>query len=183
MIVIDDFLANPLRVRKIALKSEFIDWQTSDGEIWKRVCLDDVPGLQEGIENAVGSVDMLGMGYRLNFGGELPNAAIHSDLGWGSHAAVLYLSHGAGGTAFWKHKETGATRIDIGDTDLVEKVSPDWDDVSKWEMVELAEMKFNRCIIYESQTFHSRYPLAAFGNDEASGRLIAVAFFNLVAND
>lgn len=178
MILVDNFLANPCRVRREALKADYIDWEAPDGEIYKRIAMTSVPGFREAIERSVGSVDMLGMGYRLNFGGEMPNAAIHSDLGWGSHAAVLYLSHGTGGTAFWKHKATGATRIDVNDYDLMAAVSGDWDDESKWERIGLAELKFNRCAIYESAEFHSRYPFGAFGTNEQDGRLIAVAFFN-----
>ena len=167
----------------MALKSKFIDWQDSAGEVWKRVWLGDIAGFKDGIENAVGKIEMIGTGYRLNYNGELPNAAIHSDLGLGTHAAVLYLSHGNGGTAFWKHKETGATRIDNGDTELFEAIKNDWDDEAKWEQVDLAPIEFNRCAIYESALFHSRYPFAAFGDCPENGRLVAVAFFNLVNND
>ena len=125
----------------------------------------------------MGPVEMLGMGYRLNFNGELPNAAIHSDMGWGTHAAVLYLSEGDGGTAFWRHRATGASRIDPGDVILFEHVRHDWDDAVKWDQIGLAEMKLGRCVIYESALFHSRWPFAAFGADADTGRLVGVAFF------
>src|SRR5690606_20663050 len=101
--VIDGFLD----AREDALRSEFADFDAPDGETYRRVCIKEVPGLREAIERAVGPVDMLGMGYRLNYAGELPNTAIHSDLGWGTHAAVVYLCDGPGGTAFWRHKGTG----------------------------------------------------------------------------
>jgi hypothetical protein len=182
-LIVDNCLTNPLRVRKQALKAEYIDWLGYDGEVYKRICLTDVPGFREAIEAQVGEIDLLGMGYRLNYGGEMPNAAIHSDLGWGTHAAVLYLSHGEGGTAFWKHKASGATRIESGDVELFDAVKHDWNDESKWEQVGIAPIKFNRCAIYESAEFHSRYPFAAFGESLETGRLVAVAFFNLVKND
>ena len=178
MITVDNFLSNPCRVRRQALSADFIDWLGPDGQVYKRIAHADVPGLQEAIENAVGAVEMLGMGYRLNFGGEMPNAAIHTDFGWGTHACVLYLSHGAGGTAFWRHKETGAETIGQGDFDLMHAVDGDWDDETKWDMTDLAELKFNRGVIYDSSRFHSRYPFGAFGTSEQDGRLIAVAFFN-----
>lgn len=177
MKVIDDFLPDAQAIRAHALSSQFVDWQGYDGEVYKRVCLTDVPGLKDRIEQEMGPVDMLGMGYRLNFGGELPNAAIHSDMGWGTHALVLYLSEGEGGTAFWRHKATGAHRIDQGDVALFEAVRHDWDDADKWEQLALAEMKLGRAVIYESALFHSRWPFAAFGKDASDGRLIAVAFF------
>lgn len=177
MIVVDNFLPNPGRVRRQALAGAWQDWPGPDGQVYKRVALVDVPGLQEGIEKVHGPVDMLGMGYRLNFGGELPNAAIHSDMGWGTHAAVLYLSSGPGGTAFWRHNATGAERIEPGDEALLEQVRNDWDDADRWTQTGIAEMKFNRAVIYESARFHSRWPFAAFGTGPSDGRLIAVAFF------
>lgn len=175
--VFDRFLPRAEQVREIGIRAPYIDWAGPDGEVYHRVCLTEVPGLLERIEEEIGSVDMLGMGYRLNFGGELPNAAVHSDLGWGSHALVLYLSEGEGGTAFWRHKRTGAERINPGDRDLFEHVRGDWNDESAWEQVRLVEMKFNRALIYESALFHSRHPFAAFGSGPDDGRLIAVAFF------
>lgn len=177
MIVVDNALPDAERVRGEALRAEFIDWKGYDGEVYKRICMAEVPGLRALIEAQFGPVEMFGMGYRLNFGGELPNAAIHSDLGWGTHAAVLYLCEGEGGTAFWRHKATGAERIRRGDTDLLVSLSRDWDDADKWEQTELAPLKFNRAIFYEGERFHSRWPFAAFGSSPTDGRLIAVAFF------
>lgn len=177
MRIVDDFLPDGESVREAALRAEYMDWPGHDGEVYKRVCLTDVPGLQEAIERECGPARMLGMGYRLNFNGELPNAAIHSDMGWGTHALVLHLSEGEGGTAFWRHKATGEHRIDQGDTALWEAVRNDWNDSDAWEQVGMAPMKLNRAVIYESALFHSRWPFAAFGNGPDDGRLIAVAFF------
>lgn len=177
MIIVDDFLPDAESVREAALCAEFVDWPGPDGEVYKRIAIAEIPGLQDAIERLLGPVEMLGMGYRLNFNGELPNAAIHSDMGWGTHAAVLYLSEGEGGTAFWRHRATGAHRIDEGDMPLFEAVRHDWDDASKWDQIALAEMKLGRCVIYESALFHSRWPFAAFGTDADTGRLVGVAFF------
>lgn len=172
---IDDFL--PASVREHALEAEFGDLAGHDGEVYKRVSIQPVPGLLEAIERVHGPVDMLGMGYRLNYAGEEPNTAIHSDLGWGTHAAVVYLSEGPGGTAFWRHRATGATRIDAGDAELFEQVRNDWSDPELWKQTQLVEMKLGRGVLYESALFHSRWPFAAFGDNPETGRLIAVAFF------
>lgn len=177
MKVIDDFLPDALSVRAAALCAPYIDWPGHDGQVYRRVCLTEIPGVRAGIEAEFGPVEMLGMGYRLNYGGELPNAAIHSDMGWGTHAMVLYLSEGEGGTAFWRHKATGAGRIGAGQTDLLAAIEGDWDDASKWDQTAICLMKFNRALFYESAYFHSRFPFAAFGTDADTGRLIAVAFF------
>lgn len=178
MLIIDNAIPDAAGLRAAALCAPYIDWTGYDGQVYKRVALVDVPGLQVAIEAAMGPVEMLGMGYRLNFGGELPNQAVHSDLGWGTHAAVLYLSEGSGGTALWRHKTTGAERIDAGQIGLLERIGSDWDDANQWEQIGLAEMQLGRLVIYESALFHSRWPFEAFGTDSETGRLIAVAFFS-----
>lgn len=179
LIVIDDFLPLPYFTRTHAMTSEYYDWEGPDGEVYKRVSLLRVPGLLEAIEKTVGPIELLGMAYRLNYEGEEPNQSIHSDLGWGSHALVLYLNDGPSGTAFWKHKETESVSINLGQVELLDKVKNDWEDASKWELRTEVEMKFNRAIIYDSSLYHSRYPFKAFGNNPENGRLIAVAFFNM----
>ena len=177
MYVIDDFHPLGADLRKFALEQKYIDWTGYDGAVYKRICLTHVPYLQSMLESLLGPVDMLGMGFRLNYEGELPNTNIHSDMGWGTHALVLYLSEGISGTAFWKHKETGESRIDPGDAELFDKIKDSWDNEADWEMERLVDMKFNRAVIYESALFHSRYPFTGFGSDPETGRLIAVAFF------
>lgn len=177
MRVFDNFLPDAAAVRADALCAPFVDWPGHDGEVYKRVALVEVPGLREAIEREMGPVQMLGMGYRLNFAGELPNAAVHSDLGWGTHALVLYLCDGEGGTAFWRHRATGAERIRQGDVDLWHAVRDDWNTEKAWEQVGLCELRMGRAVIYESERFHSRYPFAAFGDGPDDGRLVAVAFF------
>lgn len=176
-IVIDDFTPIARELRADALASQFVDYQPVDGEIYKRVCIKPLTGIQNRIERVMGPVDMLGMGYRLNHSGELPNSYIHSDIGWGTHAFVLYLSDGPGGTAFWRHKETGLIRLVPGDADALAATVPDLNDSDRWDMTNIVEMKFNRATIYDSTLFHSRYPFEAFGDDNETGRLVAVAFF------
>lgn len=178
MIIIDNLHPLPNELRQHALSQEYEDWVGHDGVLYKRICRVEVPFIRKMLEDIFGSVDMLGMGYRLNFDDEVPNTAIHSDLGWGTHALVLYLSDNEeSGTAFWKHKPSGTTRIDTGHTQLFDQVCSDWDDLSKWEMQQKVDMKFNRGIIYESALYHSRYPFQAFGDSVETGRLIVVAFF------
>jgi hypothetical protein len=177
--VVDDFFPDVNRVRQHALLSEFIDWVGPDGETYKRICISPVPTLIDALVSRVGDVNILGMGYRLNYEDEAPNQAIHSDIGWGTHALVVYLNDGPSGTAFWKHKESGTVRIREGQTALFEKVKNDWKDSSKWELREEVPMKMNRAAIYESELYHSRYPFKAFGNTPETGRLIVVAFFNM----
>lgn len=182
VVVIDDFLTEDEAhsLREIAVKASYIDWHGPDGELYKRICIIDSPDITKAIEDVCGPVKMLGQAFRLNYDEELPNAAIHSDIGWGTHALVLYLNDtedDLGGTAFWKHKLTGAEKIEHNDQELLKLVQPDWDKEEAWETTRYVPMKFNRATIYESKLFHSRYPFDAFGSTPEDGRLIVVAFF------
>jgi hypothetical protein len=177
ILIADGFFVDPDAVRENALAADFTDWQGHDGQVYKRVCLKPVPGLQESIERVYGPVEMFGQGYRLNFAGEQPNQSIRSDLGWGTHAAVIYLCEGPGGTAFWRHSKTGASRIEVGDRELFEAIGSDWEIESAWSMTGLTKLAYNRAVLYDNALFHSRYPFEAFGTDKHDGRLIAVAFF------
>jgi len=179
LIVIDDFLPEPYTVREAGIGADYIDWTGPDGQVYKRICKVEIPAVINAIEKAVGKIDLLGMAYRLNYDHELPNQAIHADTGWGSHALVLYLCNGPGGTAFWEHRATKERCILEGEDWLRRQIENDFDDVSKWYRHHLVHLKYNRALIYESSLFHSRYPFQAFGEDAVTGRLIVVAFFNL----
>ena len=178
-LIVDDFLtADELWAELLhAHAIEFEDWKGPDGQTYKRICRFDSEYLRRKVESVMGPVDMHGMAYRLNFGGEMPNAAIHSDLGWGTHAMVLYLQGDQTGTAFWRHRETGATQIREGDQELLQQVEGDWDNPDAWEQVAHVNARPGRAIFYASATFHSRWPFAAAGEGAHDGRLIVVAFF------
>lgn len=182
---IDSFLQESVAkdIRQQAINAKYYDWHGPDGQLYKRVCIIDSPDILNAIEGICGKVKMLGMAFRLNYEGEFPNQAIHSDVGWGTHALVYYLNdtqEDLGGTAFWKHKETGATEINPDDHELLDKIKDSWDNEDTWEMDKYVPMKFNRATIYESKLFHSRYPFDAFGSTPEDGRLVAVAFFTPV---
>lgn len=190
LLVVDDFLPNPVLFRENVLKQDFVDLESPiDGEVYKRVAIGRFPYVEELIESAVGfKISMLLSGVRLNFNGELPNSSIHADLSYGEFAAIIYLSRPEdcrGGTAFWRHKESGWDQLPayVGtptpeSTDVLKKVQPDWDKRAAWQLVTLTGMKFNRFICYPTRFFHSRYPFEAFGTNPENGRLIFVAFFN-----
>ncbi len=177
LIVVDDFLPTASAARDQALSSEWINWLGYDNEVYKRVQIVEIPGLQAAIEKELDRpVKMLGMGFRLNYEKELPNSLVHSDFGWGTHALVLYLSEGPSGTAFFRHRQTHTDRVKIGDSHQA-IVTRDWNNKDAWELFKFVSMKFNRALIYRSELYHARYPFTAFGNTPENGRLIAVAFF------
>lgn len=184
LLIVDNFLANPGTVKSIGLRANYIDWKGQDGQIYRRVSPQTLPDVVDALNHLMGRpIQLLGMAYRLNYAGEIPNREIHSDLGWGTHAAVLYLSEppaGSGlisGTAFWEH-ESGYDRIVGGDLAALEAVEGDWDDPSKWEQTRFVSCKYNSCVVYKSELFHSRWPFEAFGSTPQDGRLTVVVFFS-----
>lgn len=179
MLVYDNFLPDNIaqHLRISGVNAEYVDWSGPDGQVYKRICIVDDLFMREAIERIYGPVDMLGMAYRLNYEGEAPNQSIHSDIGWGTHAMVLYLADGPSGTAFWRHRKSGKESLPVGDILTYIAVKDDWEDDSKWEITNVVDMQFNRALFYESKMFHSRYPFEAFGSTPEDGRLILVAFF------
>ena len=177
-LVIDNFCQDFNRVLLHAQTSEYYDWVGFDGVTYKRVSLGRVPTLADELLRRLGNIEILGAGYRLNYNDELPNTLIHTDVGWGTHAAVVYLNAPNSGTAFWKHKELDIDSLDNPTAELVEKLSLDWDDESKWEQQAFVSGTTNRAVIYNSAWFHSRFPFHAAGASEQDGRLVVVAFFN-----
>ena len=155
---IKDFLPDPSKVREYALSLKYKDLYAYDGEVYKRIVQAEVTGLREGVEKVMGPCLFLGQGFRLNYGKELPNNGIHVDVGWGTHALVLFLS-----TCLDSQLDTGTAFYSSTEG------SP--------EMVGLCKEEFNKAVIYRSDQPHSRWPLEAYGEGPEDGRLIAVAFF------
>lgn len=178
VVVIDDFLPDFNRVREHAKLSYFYDWIGPDGELYKRISILHVPRLAEALYRELGPIKISAMGYRLNYEEELPNQSIHADLGYATHALVIYLNEGDSGTAFWRHKASSTTDIWYGQSELFEQVRGDFENPDAWEQVLHVPAKANRAVIYKSNMFHSRYPFKAFGNTPDDGRLIALAFFS-----
>lgn len=165
------------RLREQALLVPYADFTGFDGETYKRVSMATLPDLIEATTQAVGPIDTHATIFRANYGGELPNAAIHADYGWGTHVGVLYLSEGETGTAFWQHLATGQVRINKDNLQYLPYVEKDWNDTSKWRVRTAVQAKLGRLIIYEADLFHSRFPFSADGQGMEDGRLSANIFF------
>src|SRR5688572_8447728 len=133
--VVDNFLTDPNKLMSAARRATYGPYVGQDGVTYERVAEHLSKDVVDALNEYMGKpISLLGMGFRLNYAGENPNHAIHSDLGWGKYALVLYLSeppsHIVSGTAFWTHLATGEDRILSGDTELLAQVEGDWDDAS-----------------------------------------------------
>lgn len=183
----DNAVPEPWELRQRALASSYDDVDVPNDATYKRVSVQPIPELSVAVEHALGRpLQTVGTAFRLNYGGELANNYVHADVGYGSIAAVLYLSRPqacAGGTAFWRHTPTGASfhgpEVPVSDWDREEPQHRPG--VRLWQQEALVPMQFNRLVVYSTQRFHSRWPHAAFGTCPEDGRLIAIGFFNSAA--
>lgn len=98
---------------------------------------------------------------------------LHTDASMGTWTALLYLNPQppeGDGTAFYRHRATGAT----GSTDDAE--AADWLDAEQWERIGLVEGRFNRLLLFSSGLFHARAIPENYGTDRDSARLLQICF-------
>lgn len=115
-------------------------------------------------------------------------AFIHTDpVEWGG---VIYLnpqSSSIGGTAFWRHKETGLEEFpwknwsEYGFTSINDAWSKlvvlDGNFEEKWDLITLIPARYNRLTLFNSKLFHSHMPKENFGNTLNTARLVQIFFF------
>lgn len=197
LIVADDFSESADQIRDRALAGRFEEVAYQD-HVYPGVQHD--AGLEEWVRSLVcpkiarlmqASVVPKLSFFRMGLRQHKPEVYIHSDTSVGAQfAAVYYLTPAnacIGGTAFWTHRETMASRQPtIEDTqgrgdvlsELFEVYNRDTNDESKWDMDGLVPMKWNRMILYPGDLFHSRFPKDYVAETNDLGRLIWVCFFD-----
>lgn len=189
--IIDDFVADPIRVRQSALESGFGSWKPSKGAIGSSVYdgmnfYGDHATILETIYKKVGFVGFPNsMLFRVT-NETTERAYVHSDVTAGDTTCILYLSEHADkyGTGFYRHRETGADFMPplaelAKYPEFLEKLKADINDSGKhlWEEVQFVEGKFNRAVVFKSHRWHRRFPEHGFGADEHSGRMIHICHF------
>jgi len=184
-LVIDDFYADPHKVRNFALNQEFKVRGNYPGQRTVSFLNDPMKKrLQEILYPYAGNITDWGGEYTGSF--QYTVAAdrswIHSDstTDW---AALCYLTPDAplsAGTGIFKHKGTSLMNWDYRNNDPEYKKSgppgDDFQDMTKWDMVDRFGNLFNRLIVYRADNYHMS--LDYFGNNKENGRLFQVFFFN-----
>jgi len=110
------------------------------------------------------------------------NTFIHYDTVLAGYAAILSLAENDrynGHLAFWRHGQTGWEEVIQDDEVAVALTEQDGMVEDRWELTELIELLPNRCIIFPTKRFHSRYPKIW---QEPWPRKIKVYFFDLESN-
>lgn len=180
IIVIDNFLPDPDKIREFALKQNFSGLGTHPGvrARWKNETYNQF--LDEQLTHVFGANlihKMASKHFQVVTGIEGPDDNwIHHDL---SHwAGVLYLTPDAPieyGTSLYRHKNT---KIMYGrDTTNENHLNPD-----EWEEMARIGNIYNRLILYNGEIYH-RSTTTGFGDTLANSRLTQVFFFELEDKD
>jgi hypothetical protein len=193
-VMIDDFVANPLELRRQALALGYdpaFKQGNYPGHTSQRAL--PIPGLDDYVSRTIGEPVVAAPGTlhghcRLTLQGDRGRSGVHIDPAF--YSGILYLTppeHCRGGTDFFRHKPTGLDRVPAsaeavraaGFADhnaLVEQVvNRDTLKPARWEKSFTAPMRFNRLILFSPWMFHNS--AAGFGDGPANGRLVYLMFF------
>ncbi len=194
LLIIDDFLTDPMAARRQAL-SAVQNLAPNNGNYPGRISEAPLPvkGLEDSVAKRIG-VPLVpepntSHGHvRLTLKSDKGKSGVHIDPAF--YSGILYLSlpeHCKGGTEFFRHRRTGLERIPTdmqniakaGYSDinaLIEDVvNRDTKHQAKWERVMRVPMRFNRLILFSPWLFHNSG--AAFGDSAENGRLVQLMFF------
>lgn len=193
LIITDDFYVDPDRVRNFALSQEFKVRGNFPGNRTVSFLDDSLKFyLAKIIEPHAGKITYWGDGGENNYTGAFQitystdTTWIHADqtTTW---AGVCYLTPNAphtGGTGLFRHKETGLYSFPLdnngnragSDHPLLQKMTMDYQDYTKWDLVDVVGNVYNRLVLYRGDIFHAS--LDYFGHDLNSGRLFQTFFFS-----
>jgi len=197
IVYIDNFYKNPDKVRNLALRCPPTNNPRICGgvpgtrvdmnmnldhmhEVWKSIA-DNVYGLKMGEVNTFDQA-CLQVPFSVNVTQSKDRVRLpHIDYPFGSDgrgwAGLIYLNKGKecqGGTGFYNYKgqQVNPAQEGIWDEDFVS------DSVGPWELIHLAEMKYNRMIFYPDSVLHGAYDKPGFFEGD-NYRLVQVFFLPL----
>ncbi len=193
IIVVDDFLQDPVGFRDAALK---LTYPPQEGSFPGRNSLERLPldGLPEFVSTIVGEPLALMTPpqshgkCRITLANDQGKARVHTDP---SHwSGVLYLSRPEdcrGGTDFYRHRRTNTDRRPLTHEELAamgyassaemhrDIIEKDSNDDSQWELSMTVPMRFNRLVLLRPWLWHTAGN--GFGDSLENGRLVYLMFF------
>ncbi len=193
VIIVDDFLQDPLTVREAALN---LHYPLQDAMFAGRNSMQrlSISGLAEQASRLTGEPlvpiePMHSHGKcRVTLTQERGRSRIHVDR---SHwSGILYLSRDqdcSGGTEFYRHRRSGLDRWPITLDELAQSgfstldelrrdvLERDSNDLDQWELTMQVSMRFNRLLLMRPWFWHSASP--GFGDCLVNGRLVYLMFF------
>lgn len=153
-----------------------------DGVVYPCICSEIPESVKDEISEKL--VNLFGRGVSINAifmrrspsGVHVPHVA-HTDNSMGRFSLMLYLfERENSGTAFIRHKSTGICYAPEAD-EFLSIVINDQNNLDKWGIVDMANAKENRAVIFDSGKFHCAMPIGGFGEGIES-RTVLTVFFN-----
>ena len=182
MNIFDDFLDSYEELKDYSLGAEFSDVENpADGVKYPLICT-DIPErcrleILSNIYNYLHRMpENITMFMRRSPKGiPVPHIA-HHDLSMGSYSLMLYCNdYDGGGTAMLRHRETGMCYAPESD-DFVEIARFDQNNMDKWAVIDIADMKQNRAVIFDAGYFHCAMPIGGFGSGNDARTVLTVFF-------
>ncbi len=204
LIIVDSFYPNPDQIRENALKAAY----NPPGYKTKYPGIETQNLEESALQPLMQSISNI-IGHQIGWNNESPQGIfrivddvtgatrdnlVHVDpTRW---SGVIYLTlpeHCAGGTSFYKHKETGLTRLlpephpevqnaikslGMSHEQLSKLVIADSLNLDKWEETDRVTMMYNRLILFDGGKFHGVPHV--FGKSRENSRLTQHFFFNEV---
>lgn len=191
LIIVDDFLEDPMALRNAALRQEYPkldNQQAYPGRNSRHSQI--IRGFDQKVSEIIGEkiepADTSSHArFRLATAGEDGKEGVHIDpVNW---TVLLYLTlpeHCQGGTHLFRHIETNSDHAPFNeqelngmgytnkDTFMEEVVYKNTNDPSKWELLNTIPMRFNRLLIMRPQQYHDAG--ISFGDCLENSRLIYV---------
>lgn len=184
--IIHDFCADPDGVRQSFLDAGIGAWKPNKGEVgssiyegmafWGKHAV-----MVHALAQAQGQpVFPNNMFVRVS-NKDTERAYVHSDRESGSHTCVAYLSkhEGLSGTGFYRHRESGMTRMPSFDElrqnpEFFEQLKRQMVEGNEtdWELLDFVRAEYNKAVIFDAPLFHARHPKHGFGETAEEGRMI-----------
>jgi hypothetical protein len=186
--VLDDFLSEELHesVYNKLKSNEFEVVETPGKNFWVQYSNDEfdkiiIDKLSEIHSNSIQNV--LGF-FRMSNQEADTDWRIHTDSiinnDRPTHTLVIYISDsqmkGLHGTAFWNHPEFGdKLPEDVSEERYDYMLTNEANNLDLWELTSVVGYKPNRGVIFNADSFHSKYPKVSW----ESGRMIYVMFYKV----
>jgi len=194
LIVVDDFLSDPQRVRDAALRlpypaprrQKYYPGRNSGERLV-------IAGLDEQVQQITGerlapAGDLSHAQTRLATAGETGDAGVHVDAcHWTGVLCLTLPADCQGGTDFFYHIATGTERVPVSQRELaalgMESPGDVWDriltpdtlDPTKWERTIRVPLRYNRLVLFRPWYWHNAGP--GVGDCVENGRLIYTMFY------
>lgn len=195
LMIIDNFLDNPLAARQQALGLTFPSERSAGNYAGSTSTQPlQIRQLTEAVSQRLnaplqGAEGTLHAHCRLTLKGDKGRTGVHIDPCF--YSGILFLNlpeHCKGGTDFYVHKRTGLDGIPSRPADLLaagyqspndcveDIVNKDTFRSERWQRSMRVPMRFNRLLLFSPWLFHNAGP--GFGTNTHDGRLVCLLFFN-----